>query len=279
MKSASRNLKRAKSSHLTLLGILYRAPISDVFIELPLRSSVGVERPRALLFSLPAEIKMKGVKIVGRVGLFCALSVLACPSCTWLNGRTRAVQVEPRVLTEAQRVRADAPPLERVTAGAVEQTTQTKIYDSSYVKLDYPNGDVPIDRGVCADVIIRAFRKGGVDLQKELHEDMKSNFAKYPQKWGAKRADRNIDHRRVPNLMTWFERQKKSLPLSREDREYQPGDVVAWELDNGLMHIGMVSGIKVEGTGRYAVIHNIGSGAHPEDVLFAWKIIGHYRYF
>jgi uncharacterized protein YijF (DUF1287 family) len=182
-------------------------------------------------------------------------------------------------LIAAQNVRPDAPPLEKVLAGAIEQTGQTTSYDPAYVKLNYPNGDVPIDRGVCADVIVRAFRKGGVDLQKELHEDMKNNFAKYPQKWGAKKTDRNIDHRRVPNLMTWFERQGKSLSLSQDARDYQPGDVVAWELDNGLLHIGLVSEIRIKGADRPAIVHNIGAGARLEDALFAWKIIGHYRYF
>jgi uncharacterized protein YijF (DUF1287 family) len=150
------------------------------------------------------------------------------------------------------------------------------------VKLDYPNGDVPIETGVCADVVVRAFRKAGIDLQKELHEDMKKNFAKYPRKWGARRPDSNIDHRRVPNLMTWFDRRSKTQPTrlaARDAKDYLPGDVVAWELDNGLPHIGMVSKIKVEGTERYAVVHNIGLGARIEDVLFAWKITGHYRYF
>jgi uncharacterized protein YijF (DUF1287 family) len=175
------------------------------------------------------------------------------------------------------KVKADAAPLEKINAGAVEQTTQTTGYDGSYVKLDYPNGDVPLNTGVCADVIVRAFRKGGIDLQKELHEDMKKNFAKYPQKWGLSSPDASIDHRRVPNLMTWFDRQGKAQPITKDAKDYLPGDVIAW--DTGLPHIGIVSKIKVEGAERYAVVHNIGGGARLEDVLFTWKIIGHYRYF
>jgi uncharacterized protein YijF (DUF1287 family) len=157
--------------------------------------------------------------------------------------------------------------------------TYTKTYDPAYTKLDYPNGDVPKETGVCSDVVVRAFRSGGIDLQKELHEDMTGSFKKYPQKWGARKPDKNIDHRRVPNLMTWFDRQRKSLPITKEQKDYQPGDVVAWELGGGLLHIGMISKIKVEGAERYAVVHNIGIGARLEDVLFSWKIIRHYRYF
>ncbi len=205
--------------------------------------------------------------------------VFSLTSCQEIRSSQRAVEVPERALIEAMQVKADATPLEKINAGAIEQTTQTTGYDPSYVKLDYPNGDAPINTGVCADVVVRAFRKAGIDLQKELHEDMKRNFAKYPQKWGARRPDPNIDHRRALNLMTWFDRQGKARPITKDAKDYLPGDVVAWRLDNGLPHIGMVSKIKVEGTERYAVVHNIGFGARIEDVLFAWKITGHYRYF
>ena len=127
-------------------------------------------------------------------------------SCHFIRGSQRAVEIPERALVEAMQVKADATPLEKVNAGAIEQTTQTTGYDASYVKLDYPNGDAPPNTGVCADVVVRAFRKAGIDLQKELHEDMKRNFAKYPQKWGARGPDANIDHRRAPNLTTWFDR-------------------------------------------------------------------------
>jgi uncharacterized protein YijF (DUF1287 family) len=199
--------------------------------------------------------------------------------CHLIRGSQRAVELPERALAEAVQLKPDATPLERLNASAIEQTTQTTSYDASYVKLDYPNGDVPINTGVCADVVVRAFRKAGIDLQKELHEDMKKNFSKYPRKWGARRPDPNIDHRRALNLMTWFDRQGKSLPISKDAKDYLPGDVVAWELDNGSPHIGIVSEIKVENSDRYAIVHNIGLGARLEDVLFAWKITGHYRYF
>ena len=213
----------------------------------------------------------------------CYLSLVLLGSllsgCHLIQRPSKAVQLSERELAAAQVVKPNATPLERVLADSLDQTTKTTSYDPSYAKLDYPNGDVPIDRGVCADVVVRAFRKGGVDLQKELNQDMTANFAKYPQKWGAKKPDRNIDHRRVPNLMTWLDRQGKSLPLSKEAKNYRPGDVVAWELNSGLFHIGLVSDVKVKGTERYAIVHNIGLGARLEDVLFEWKIIGHYRYF
>ena len=199
--------------------------------------------------------------------------------CQVIRSSQHTVDLSQPQLQAAIQVKPDATPLEKVNAATIEQTTYTHSYDPAYIKLDYPNGDVPKETGVCADVIVRAFRSTGIDLQKELHEDMKSSFKKYPQRWGARRPDKNIDHRRVMNLMTWFDRQKKSQPMTKDAKDYLPGDVVAWQLDNGLLHIGMVSKVKVEGAERYVVVHNIGIGARLEDVLFAWKIIGHYRYF
>lgn len=196
-----------------------------------------------------------------------------------MRSRARSVELPEPIVQQAKKISPNASPLERLNASAIEQTTLTTTYDPAYVKLDYPNGDVPIETGVCSDVVVRAFRKAGIDLQKELHEDMTAHFAKYPKKWGAKRPDKNIDHRRVPNLMTWFDRKGKSLPITRNGGNYQPGDIVSWDLADGRPHIGVVSTIKVEGTDRYAIIHNIGLGARAEDVLFEWTIKGHYRYF
>ena len=158
---------------------------------------------------------------------------------------------------------------------AARQVGVTTLYDPAYVRIGYPNGDVPAERGVCADVIVRAFRRMGIDLQAEVHQDMAKNFRVYPQSWGLRRPDTNIDHRRVPNLMKYFERRGKKLPL---DGSYQPGDVVAWRLSNGLLHIGVVAEDRVAGTERHYMIHNIGSGARKEDVLRAFVIIGHYRW-
>jgi uncharacterized protein YijF (DUF1287 family) len=172
-----------------------------------------------------------------------------------------------------------SPALKPVVENAIEQTRYTTAYDPSYVKLDYPGGDLPIEKGVCADVIVRAFRKGGVDLQKEVHQDMARNFSVYPKRWGLAKPDTNIDHRRVPNLMTYFNRMKKSLPITQDPKDYRPGDVVAWDLGNGLLHIGMVVNARAQEHGQFHVVHNIGAGAKLENVLFAWRIIGHYRYF
>jgi len=169
------------------------------------------------------------------------------------------------------------PQIKKVVDSAIDQTEQTTEYDPSYAKLDYPNGDVPLVRGVCADVIVRAFRSAGIDLQTEVHEDMFRHFSAYPNKWGARGPDKNIDHRRVPNLMTLFERRAKSVPITTKPSDYVPGDVVAWELDNHLLHIGLVTDAVADGSKTYLVVHNIGAGAKLEDVLMSWKIIGHYR--
>lgn len=163
---------------------------------------------------------------------------------------------------------------------AFEQTKSAVVYDPAYVKIDYPNGDVPADRGVCADVVIRAFRVFGIDLQKDVHVDMAAHFALYPKKWGLKKTDTNIDHRRVPNLMKYFERKGKSLPMSTVAADYAPGDIVAYDLNGqGLTHIGIVARQTSEDGSRHLLVHNIGAGPQCEDVLFNWTIIGHYRYF
>lgn len=172
---------------------------------------------------------------------------------------------------------SDTSQIKLVVESAIEQTKHTIEYDPSYVRLAYPGGDVPIERGVCADVIIRAFRSAGVDLQKEIHEDMVRSFGKYPTTWGARKPDSNIDHRRVPNLMTFFSRTGKSVPITKRQSDYLPGDVVAWELDNHLLHIGLVTDAVADRTQNYSMVHNIGAGVRLEDALFAWKIIGHYR--
>src|SRR5262245_9281359 len=175
--------------------------------------------------------------------------------------------------------RPSGTPLERLIQAAINQTQYTHHYDPSYVRITYPGGDVPIDRGVCSDVIVRAFRSAGIDLQKEIHEDMTQNFSSYSNKWGARRPDSNIDHRRVQNLMTYFDRKRKALAITDKREDYLPGDVVAWDLGGGLLHIVMVSNSKSWLAGHNQIVHNIGAGARHEDVLFSWKLIGHYRYF
>lgn len=167
---------------------------------------------------------------------------------------------------------------EQLSQKAAELTNDRVIYDPSYFSISYPNGDVPADRGVCTDVVIRAYRKLGIDLQKEVHEDMRSNFSVYPKNWGLSKPDRNIDHRRVPNLMVFFKRFGEDLPKSNNAKDYQPGEIVCWNLSGGITHIGIVSNRKVIGTDRYYIVHNIGAGQVFEDMLFKFKIIGHYRY-
>ncbi|MEZ5427413.1 MAG: DUF1287 domain-containing protein [Pyrinomonadaceae bacterium] len=173
-----------------------------------------------------------------------------------------------------------SPEIRKILESANKQTETTTSYTQKYYTIDYPNGDVPKETGACTDVIIRAFRAAGVDLQKEVHEDMRANFSKYPQKWGLSGPDTNIDHRRVPNLQTFFERRGKDLPVSDNGETYEPGDVVTWDLDGkGMTHTGLVSNIWSDESKRYLIIHNIGRGARLEDRLFDWKVTGHYRYF
>lgn len=169
---------------------------------------------------------------------------------------------------------------EKVAEAAIAQTAHHVVYDPAYVAIAYPGGDVPAGRGVCADVIIRALRAVGVDLQQLVHEDMSGAFAAYPNHWGLSRPDPNIDHRRAPNLERFLTRAGARLPPSSKADDYEPGDIVAWNLrgDAGFLpHIGVVTGGKGEG-GAPLVVHNIGAGPQLEDVLFDWKITGRYRY-
>jgi uncharacterized protein YijF (DUF1287 family) len=160
---------------------------------------------------------------------------------------------------------------------AREQIGVTVRYDSAYRSIPYPNGDVPMDRGVCTDVLIRAYRRLGIDLQFLVHEDMRSSWAAYPKLWGLSRPDRNIDHRRVPNLATFFARHGETLPADRRPQTYIAGDLVTWRLPSGVPHIGIVSS-RTTPSGTPLVVHNIGRGAVEEDVLFQYTITGRYRY-
>ena len=179
--------------------------------------------------------------------------------------------------TDAQRVAFT----QKLIAAAIERTQHTVRYDAAYVRMPYPDGDVPADTGVCTDEIIRIYRAVGVDLQKEVHEDLQANFASYPNhsRWGLFHSDTNIDHRRVPNLMVFFSRKGERLPTTTNRGDYLPGDLVTWDLGGNVPHIGMVVDRKSASNGNYLVVHNIGQGPKMEDVLFAWKITGHYRYF
>ncbi len=170
--------------------------------------------------------------------------------------------------------------LKRLSDAALLLTKDKVKYDPAYYKLSYPNGDVPPDRGVCTDVVVRAYRKLGIDLQKEVHEDMKANFSKYPsqRKWGLKSTDRNIDHRRVPNLQVFFSRKGIVKKVSDKAEDYKTGDLVTWDLGNGLTHIGIVVDRKSRDGKRPLIVHNVGAGQVLQDCLFTWKITGHYQY-
>lgn len=161
---------------------------------------------------------------------------------------------------------------------AEDQVGKTVRYDARYVILPYPGGDVPMDRGACSDVVVRAFRSLGVDLQLEVHRDMRSAWNQYPHLWGEPGPDPNIDQRRVPNLEVFFRRKGKALPVTQRGTDYLPGDIVAWK-DGGSPHIGVVSTRLAPSGTRYLVVHNHGSGVKVEDKLFAYKIVGHYRWF
>lgn len=167
---------------------------------------------------------------------------------------------------------------QRLADSALALIQDKVLYDPSYFTIKYPNGDVPSDKGVCTDVVIRAYRKLGVDLQKEVHEDMTSHFSAYPNIWGLSKTDKNIDHRRVPNLMTFFKRQGAKLPISKEPKDYWEGDIVCWNLGGAITHIGIVADKQSYKNNRPLIIHNIGAGQVLEDCLFTYKIIGHYRY-
>jgi uncharacterized protein YijF (DUF1287 family) len=160
---------------------------------------------------------------------------------------------------------------------ARKQIGVTTSYDPAYVSLAYPNGDLPIERGVCTDVVIRAMRQNGIDLQKEVHEDMKRAFAVYPKTWGLKTTDKNIDHRRVPNLQKYFERKNFKRPLPDTAEAFQPGDLVTCLVAGKLPHIMIVSDQK-GASGHWKVIHNIGAGTQEEDCLMSHKLTGHYRW-
>jgi len=161
---------------------------------------------------------------------------------------------------------------------AIMRVGHSVTYDGSYRGITYPGGDVPDDIGVCTDVIIRVYREVEIDLQRKVHEDMKSDFSAYPNNWGLTKPDKNIDHRRVPNLQIFFKRKGTELPVTSNARDYKPGDLVTWIIPGNLPHIGIVINKKSSDGHRYMIVHNIGRGPKIEDILFQYPITGHYRY-
>lgn len=225
------------------------------------------------------EIKTRKLSRAGRlVILLVLLAVAGCQRHSSSSGSASGIRVPPRS-TEWPLPQSASPQLKPFLASAIEQTKITTGYDPAYVAIDYPGGDVPPETGVCSDVIVRAFRRAGIDLQKEVHEDMNVAWAEYPRRWENARPDSNIDHRRVLNLMTFLQRKGKAQPITANRPDYLPGDIVAWDLGGGVPHIGIVSNLAPESTRNFLIIHNIGAGTRAEDVLFNWKVTGHYRYF
>lgn len=167
---------------------------------------------------------------------------------------------------------------EKLSNAALSIIDSNVIYTPDYTTIKYPNGDVPAKTGVCSDVVIRAYRKLGIDLQKEVHEDMKVNFSKYPTKWGLKKTDTNIDHRRVPNLEVFFTRKGTKLPISEDANDYKTGEIVTWMINGKLPHIGIVTHKKSADGKRPLLVHNVGGGQVLEDCLFNYEIVGHYLF-
>lgn len=193
--------------------------------------------------------------------LLIALSFLTC-------GQKEKTTVAPKTFQE------------KLSDAAISIIDASIDYDPKYFAIKYPNGDVPANKGVCTDVIIRAYRKLNIDLQKEVHEDMKSNFSKYPnlKKWGLKKPDTNIDHRRVPNLEIFFERKGTKLEVSKNATDYKTGEIVSWMIGTKFPHIGIVTNKKSPDGKRPLLVHNVGGGQVLEDCLFSYEIVGHFRY-
>ncbi len=175
-------------------------------------------------------------------------------------------------------IAAQTPLATKLSVAAIALTTEPVSYDPAYFTISYPNGDVPAGKGVCTDVVIRAYRKLGIDLQQQVHEDISHHFKSYPQMWGLAKPDKNIDHRRVPNLMHFFKTHGKVKPNTLNPADYQPGDIVCWNLGGAVTHIGIVVNQKSADGKRNLIAHNIGAGQVLADCLFSYKIIGHYVY-
>ena len=222
---------------------------------------------------------MHSLHAICGIGICIALAATAC----------KPAQEEPPPapkLSTASDVPASSPARQSLPAHvrtiidtSRERISLNETYDPSYYTIPYPGGDVANDRGVCTDVVIRAYRHLGIDFQKLIHEDMRRDFSAYPRLWGNKSTDRNIDHRRVPNIETFLTRNGASLPISDRVADYRAGDLVTWRLTGGLPHIGIVSDRKAPRSDRPLILHNIGAGTAEDDILFTYPIVGHFRYF
>jgi uncharacterized protein YijF (DUF1287 family) len=213
------------------------------------------------------------------ISMLTLLALIAAALTTAATGQAQPRAIAPTQAPAAATAQTPAKSFPaRLSDAALELTKDFVVYDPAYFSIPYPGGDGPENTGVCTDVVIRAYRKLGIDLQKEVHEDMKANFSKYPNNWGLSRTDTNIDHRRVPNLMVFFSRHGRKLPVTGNAADYTPGDIVCWRLPGGATHIGIVVDKRTMNSGRNKIVHNIGYGQNLADCLFDWDIIGHYRY-
>jgi uncharacterized protein YijF (DUF1287 family) len=204
------------------------------------------------------------------------LSFTSCKKQETLSDSTILIS-EKQVISPIENPNSFA---EKLSNAAIQIIDKDVVYTPDYVKLKYPNGDVPAKTGVCTDVIIRAYRKLNIDLQKEVHEDMVANFTKYPnlKKWGLKTTDKNIDHRRVPNLEVFFGRKGKTLLITQNANDYKTGEIVTWMIHDKLPHIGIITHLKSKDGKRNLIVHNVGNGQVLEDCLFSYTIVGHFQY-
>ena len=210
---------------------------------------------------------------------YIALAIFSISSVTCQESKTKTVaNIASNLKIENKRLENPTDFYQKLSNAALSIIDPDVVYTPSYVAINYPNGDVPAKTGVCTDVIIRAYRNLGIDLQKEVHQDMKTNFYLYPKTWGLKSTDKNIDHRRVPNLEVFFDRKGEKLKVTENASDYKTGDLVTWMINGKMPHIGIVTHKKSADGKRNLIVHNVGGGQVLEDCLFSWEIVGHFRY-
>ena len=205
-------------------------------------------------------------------------SLITLFSCKKESKLTDVISSNPKKIVQDSIIENPSSFAERLSNASISIIDKDIVYTPNYVAIKYPNGDVPAKTGVCTDVVIRAYRKLGIDLQKEVHEDMKANFSQYPKTWGLTKTDTNIDHRRAPNLEVFFERKGEKLKVTKNASDYKTGELVTWMINGKLPHIGIVTHLKSEDGKRNLIVHNVGGGQVLQDCLFSYEIVGHYRF-